>query len=101
MKIGATLYEPWRQANSEKLPAGWSPKIAGMNHDVGLVDANGNLARSMKEIQEALPLYQFEKEDPEKVFVHAIPTEGLSRGVQMNTPHITDELRRIDRPDPT
>lgn len=77
VNIGVSLNEKWYQENADRLPPNWSPQIAGMNNEVGLLDVNGKLVQSMKEIQEQLPLYQHANEPADKIFEHRMPTDGL------------------------
>jgi len=78
--VGVTLDRVWHEAHLDRLPQGFQLQFAGMDNEVGLLDSQGNLVRSMHDIVLGLPsfIYNAATDDPSKEHrTHTINDKGL------------------------
>jgi len=78
--VGITLDGEWHAAHLKELPEPFAIQVAGMNNEVGLVDSNGQLARSWHDIEMGLPpfIYDPATDDPSKEQrMHNVDTRGF------------------------
>jgi hypothetical protein len=75
-----TLDHAWHKAHLDRIQKNHQLQLSGMDNEVGLLDANGQLARSWYDIEMGLPIFIHNPatDDPSReVRIHDIDAKGL------------------------
>jgi len=78
--VGMTIDRAWHAANLSRLPPEFRVVFAGMDNEVGVLDAQGNLVRSIHDIVQGLPpfIYDPTTDDPSaECRTHKINDQGM------------------------